>query len=67
MSKGKRAAEDRAWKLGQDYGEQNPLADVPSTEHMYQAAVQAGCPLFWFDVFKYGAQSVWRQKGEVPR
>lgn len=35
-------------------------------EAMDREAIALGCPLSFFDVFKYGAQSVWRERGELP-
>lgn len=53
--------EDLAWELGQQYGQDHPLAEVGSTEEMHRAAQEMGCPGMFFDVFKYGAQDVWRK------
>ena len=54
---------EMAWNLGVKYGEANRLEDV-TTAKMDIAARQEGVYRF-FDVFKYGAQSVWRQRGEL--
>lgn len=56
----------RANKLGRQYGKAHRLEDVASTEDMYQEALRMGCPLSFFDVFKYGAQDVWRESGQLP-
>jgi hypothetical protein len=58
------ALEDKAWRLGTHYGNRTRVAGL-ETEVMYQTALQDGCPLQFFDVFKYAAQKVWRQKGEI--
>lgn len=58
--------EDVAWELGREYGQEHPLAEVRSSEEMYQAAQSVGVGLL-FDVFKYGAQSVWRETGQMRK
>ena len=57
-----------AWDLGVEYGERHRLADLigPTSEGMYRDALKDGGPPRFFDVFKYGAQSVWRRRGEMP-
>lgn len=58
--------EDRVWELGRQYGQEHPLAEVTSTEEMYQAAREVDCA--WrFDLFKYGAQEVWRETGQMKK
>lgn len=58
--------ETQAFALGCEYANKTPLATIanePTSELLYQA-----CPWYlqdWFDVFKYGAHSVWRAKGEL--
>jgi hypothetical protein len=59
---------DRAWELGREYGKNTPfseVADHKDSETLYRAAMQIGCPFSFFDVFKYGAQSIWRERGEL--
>ena len=62
---------DLAWKLGVKYGETHRLADVearctPGTSDAMDCDSRAvGCPYSHFDIFKYGAQSVWRERGEL--
>jgi hypothetical protein len=56
-------ASERAWRLGQEYGRRTPLDSIGDTEEMYQAARRLGCPMRFFDVFKYGAQDSWRLAG----
>ena len=70
MSDRAKRDEEHAWRLGREYAEAHRLTDVlardpRSSEEMYRDAVSLGCPSQWFDVFKYGAQSVWRERGEL--
>lgn len=56
---------NKAWKLGWRFGINHRFAEVNSTEEMHEAAEACGCPYQYFDVFKYGAQAVWRGRGEI--
>ena len=62
---------NRAWRLGVEYGKANTLADVEAKEadntskEMYRDATLLRCPMMYFDIFKYGAQSIWRKRGEM--
>jgi len=58
------ALEDKAWRLGTNYGKRACPAGL-ETEVMYQTALQDGWPLQCVDVFMDAAQKVWRQKGEI--
>ncbi len=61
------AAENQAWELGQQYAKENKLdTSARDSEELYHAAVEMGCPFWLFDVFKYGAQDVWRKSGQLP-
>ena len=61
----------KAWELGLGYGTDHRFIDVearctPGTsDAMDRAAFRLGSPSKYFDVFKYGAQSVWRERGEI--
>ena len=60
---------EKAWKLGQAFGREHRLLDLnqESSEEMYQEAMRLGCPALFFDVFKYGAQDIWRSRGELEQ
>ena len=61
-------AEQRAWELGRQYADKHPydtVKDESNSEKMHTEAIAMGCRPWWFDVFKYGAQTRWREKGEL--
>lgn len=61
-------AEERAYQLGQQYAQNNPPnLKAGDSEELYSAAMEMGCPRSLFDVFKYGAQDVWRKSGQLPQ
>ena len=68
LTRGKETPDETAFRLGQNYGKRTRLATLGNhrdSEAMYRAARQDGCPVQFFDLFKYGAQKVWRKKGEL--
>lgn len=59
--------EEKAWKTGQEYAKKTKMSSVKDSDQMYKAARKAGVPEAWFDVFKYGAQDVWRKTGQQKK
>jgi len=60
--------EERAWYRGKAFAEKHPFAEFAGdedSERMYRVAQQDGVYPEPFDIFKYGAQSVWRARGEI--
>jgi len=68
----------RAWELGVKYAREHPYKDghrvyinaagniceANDSEDLYQEALKLGVCQY-FDVFKYGCQSVWRERGDI--
>lgn len=66
MDKNNDARSKKAHELGVRYAKEHRCnKDARDSEELYQWAQQHGCPMMYFDVFKYGAQSVWRERGEI--
>lgn len=58
----------KAFELGRQWAKDHTLASLgpqSDSEVLWQAARKAGCPLRFFDVFKYGCHDVWRERGEM--
>jgi len=58
----------RAFELGEKFAKEHQFSEFANdrgSERLFRASVKAGSPISYFDVFKYGAQSVWRARGEL--
>lgn len=67
MSNERTAREERAWQAGQAFAKKHPFSEFANdrdSERLYRAAARVGAGML-FDIFKYGAQAVWRERGEL--
>jgi hypothetical protein len=60
--------EAEAARLGEEHARyNNPDLKAPNSEALFREALRHGCAVIFFDVFKYGAQRVWRERGLLPK
>lgn len=60
------ARDARAYNAGRSFALKHPYSDFASDKD--SSRLMARCPIHlmrFADVFKYGAQSIWREKGEL--
>jgi hypothetical protein len=58
---------NKAFQAGKDFAGEHPFSEF--AEDRNSARLMDNCPFYlqrFADVFKYGCQSAWRRKGELP-